>query len=727
MKKRRKKYTGFRIFVGIQISLMLLVLAGLAYYYLGGYGTQISEMQLEARRMVETSKEETFRSVETSLVYDANGNLISRLKGEKDVYYIFYEEIPSYATAAIVSIEDKKFYTHPGYDIKAIIRAAKAILENGEVTQGGSTITQQLARNVFLTQERTWQRKVEEIFVAVELEKKYSKDKILEFYLNNIYFGNGYYGIQAASKGYFNKEIASLSLSEIAFLCAIPNNPTLYDPVENIENTLKRRNRILEQMRNDGKISTDTYLEASTEKIVLERPERAKSDYVETYTYYCATRMLMEQQGFVFKTEFASSKEEETYRQEYQELFENCQASLYQKGYRIYTSIDMQMQQELQDSVDGTLADYTETNEEGIYTLQASAVCIDNHTGMVKAIVGGRNQNLPGYTLNRAYQSFRQPGSAIKPLLVYTPALERGYSPDTIVTDEPIEDGPRNADGVFAGKMTLRKAVEKSKNTIAWDLFREITPATGLSYLKKMGFAKLSSQDERLPASLGGFTTGASAVEMAAGYATIANDGNYRTPSCINSITDARGNLIYQAEQEEVPVYGQNAARMMTDMLKGVVITGTGAGLSLKSIESAGKTGTTNENKDGWFVGYTRYYTTSVWVGYDMPRELTALRGGSYPGTIWKNFMDKIHLQLQPLGFLPYIKGGEKVPEAEIQQEGQTEEPSSGEELEMEDADTSLPEQNQELQETLQNLMDEKTEENQENQEDSIVVEKIEE
>ena len=659
--KKKKKKIGFRIFIGIQIFLILFVLTGLAYYYLGGYGTQISEMQLEAQKMVEYSTEGTFRSVETSLVYDANGDLISRLKGEKDVYYISHEDIPSYVKAAIISIEDKKFYSHKGYDVKAILRAVKAFLENGEVTQGGSTITQQLARNVFLTQERSWQRKVQEIFVAIELENKYSKDKILEFYLNNIYFGNGYYGIQAASKGYFNKEVNSLSLSEIAFLCAIPNNPTLYNPVENIEQTLKRRNRILKQMREDGKISAYTYLEASAQEIILERPEKRKSDYVETYTYYCAARVLMQQQGFVFRTEFATPQEEEKYKKRYQELFESCQASLYQKGYRIYTSIDMQMQKELQTSVDDTLAEYTETNEEGIYTLQASAVCIDNRTGMVKAIVGGRNQNLPGYTLNRAYQSFRQPGSAIKPLIVYTPILERGYTPDSLVTDAEIEDGPKNSDGVYAGEITLRQAVEKSKNTVAWDLFRRITPKTGLSYLQKMNFAKLSSQDERLPASLGGFTTGTSALEMAAGYAALANDGNYRKPDCIISITDARGNSVYEAEQKEITIYGQNAARMMTDMLKDVLITGTGAGLALSGMDSAGKTGTTNENKDGWFVGYTPYYTTSVWVGYDMPKELYALRGGSYPGTIWKDYMEKIHSELQPLSFLPYIKVEEEI------------------------------------------------------------------
>lgn len=668
-RKRKKRHTGFRIFVGVQIFLMALLIGAVMFYYLSGYGEKISAMQEEARQMVEQSSDKTFRSAETSLVYDLNGQVISTLKGEKDVYYLEYEKIPEYVKAAIVSIEDKKFYSHGGYDIKAILRALKALVENGEVTQGGSTITQQLARNIFLSQEQTWQRKIEEIFIAVELEKKYSKAKILEYYLNNIYFGNGYYGIQAASNGYFSKEVTQLSLSEIAFLCAIPNNPSLYNPLEHMDETIQRRNRILQQMQEDGKITTATCQGAMAEGIILNPTQKRKSDYVETYTYYCAARALMEAEGFRFQTEFTSEEQKERYQESYEELYSAAHSSLFQKGYRIYTSIDMGVQEKLQNTVDMALAAYTETNEEGVYTLQGSAVCIDNHTGRVTAIVGGRNQNLPGYTLNRAYQSFRQPGSAIKPLLVYTPALERGYTPDTLVLDEEIPDGPKNADGYFAGEMTLRQAVEKSKNTIAWKLLEELTPEWGMEYLKKMKFTKLSKEDVRLPSSLGGFTTGTSALEMAAAYATIENDGKYRTPTCISRITDAQGNLIYESAQQEIVIYEQNAARMMTDMLKGVVTQGTGAGLALSGTASAGKTGTTNENKDGWFVGYTRYYTTSVWVGYDMPKELSGLKGASYPGLIWRSFMEDIHQGLQPLEFLPYIKAEE--PEEEVQIENE--------------------------------------------------------
>ena len=654
-KKKKKKYRAFWFFAKLQIVLVLLVAGAVGWYYYGGYAQKVAIMQQEARMFVQKSNADTFRSVQTSLVYDTNGKLISALKGEKDVYYLEYEDIPAYAVAAMISIEDKKFYSHSGIDIKAILRAAQAMIQNGEVTQGGSTITQQLAKLTFLTQERTWERKIEEIFIAVGLEQKFSKDEIMEFYLNNIYFGNGYYGIQAASKGYFNVDAKDLSLSQITFLCAIPNNPSLYDPVEKMENTIKRRDRILNQMLQDGKISQETFGQAQAEVITLNRPEKTKNDYVETYTYFCAVRALMRQQGFQFQTEFSSEEEKAKYQEEYDALYGECQKSLYTEGYRIYTSIDLDMQQMLQDTVDSHLAEFTEQNEEGIFALQGAAVCIDNHTGHVKAIVGGRNQNLPGYTLNRAYQSFRQPGSAIKPLLVYTPALEGKYTPDTIVQDVKTEEGPSNSSGWYEGDITLRRAVAASKNTVAWNMLEELTPQTGLAYLKNMKFSRIDPKDERPTSALGGFTNGVSAVEMASGYAAIVHDGKFREPTCITKITDADDNVILETQSEEVEIYKKNAARMMTDMLVSVLQEGTGQGLALSAMPSAGKTGTTNDNKDGWFVGYTSYYTTSVWVGYDMPRELPGLSGSSYPGGIWQAFMEQVHQGLEPVAFLPYI------------------------------------------------------------------------
>ncbi|WP_310602817.1 transglycosylase domain-containing protein [Anaerosporobacter sp.] len=635
------------------LVLLIVVLILILLFY-NKYGKRILQLQSEARTYVSESTLDTFRATETSIVYGANGKVISELKGEKNLYYMEYSEIPQQVVDAFITIEDKNFLKHNGVDLKANVRAVVELVKNrGAIKQGASTITQQLSRNIFLTHTVSWERKIEEIFIATELEKKYEKWQILEFYINNIYYANGYYGIQAASEGYFNKEVDKLTLSEVAFLCAIPNNPTVFDPVDEYDNTITRRNRILRQMNEDGKISDAEYQEAYNQEIVLDRKKINKKDYVETYVNYCATRALMQEHGFTFRYEFESDEDAADYKERYSTLYSECQQSLFRAGYRIYTSINMTQQKLLQNSVDEALAQFTEVTDDGVYKLQSSAVCIDNETGYVVAIVGGRKQKSAGYTLNRAYQSYRQPGSAVKPLIVYTPALEVGHYPEEIVIDEKFEGGPSNSNGVYSGKITLRKAVEQSKNTIAWKLFEEITPTVGLRYLQRMNFAKLDKNDYFPAASLGGFTNGVSSVEMASAYATLENDGIYREPTCIVKITDAEGRVIVGSDRSDYQVYDKNSARMMSDILTGVVKYGTGKGLSIPGMATAGKTGTTNEKKDGWFVGYTPYYTTSVWVGYDMPQKLEGLMGSTYPGQIWYSFMTKIHEGLESIATFP--------------------------------------------------------------------------
>ena len=677
--------------IKIQIVLLLIVIAGVTYYYVGGYAATVSELKSEAVSIVRKSSPATFRQIETSEVYDTNGDTISVLKGEKDVYYITFNQIPTYVTQAIISIEDKKFYQHKGVDYKAILRALIAAMKEGEVTQGASTITQQLARTIFLSSEKTWQRKVEEIYIASELENKYSKDQILEFYLNNVYFANGYYGIQAAAKGYFSKDVSELSLSETCYLLAIPNSPTYYDPVANPDNTLTRRDLILASMYKDGMIGESTYNAALQEEITLNRSGNLKNNFVETYVYYCATRALMAEEGFEFKTDFESDEAEAAYDASYEAAYNACNKTLFTAGYRIYTTIDLSMQEQLQAAIDNNLSDFTDVNDEGIYTLQSAAVCIDNSTGKTVAIVGGRSQEVSGYTLNRAFQSYRQPGSSIKPLIVYTPALERGYTPDTIVVDEEIEDGPENAGKTYSGEITLREAVAKSKNTIAWKLYEELTPQTGISYLKKLGFARITDDDYGMAACLGGLTVGVSPLEMAMGYNTIYNDGYMRDTSCISRITDSTGELIYEASDEEIEIYKENAARTMTDMLQSVVTDGTAKGIDLGDMPVAGKTGTTNSNRDGWFVGYTGYYTTSVWVGYDIPKQVPGLTGSSFPATIWQEYMSGIHEGLIPMEFkkpVEYIGTDEQQEDPEYTDDEEDADAESEEETEEPGEDT---------------------------------------
>lgn len=643
-KEKRKIGKVIKLILKLFVFIFLLALTIGIFYFYNTYGKILIKLQQEARNLVRSSTEETFRSSQTSLVYDNDGELISSLKGVKDVYYIEYKDIPATVLNAIIVTEDKKFFNHDGVDYLANVRAAIALIKHkGEITQGASTITQQLARNVFLTHDVTYERKIKEIFIAQELEKIYSKDKIMEFYINNIYYANGYYGILAAANGYFNKGINQLSLSQTTFLCAIPNNPSMYDPYTNMEHTIERRGRILKQMHENGKINPVDYRHALDEKITVLRQPSDKKDYVETFVYHSAIKALMKESGFIFRNEFADEADRQGYKAAYDELYYRYQKQLYTSGYRIYTSIDLDKQEYLQEAVDGVLETFADTNEEGIYMLQGAAVCIDNDTGRVAAIVGGRSQNHVGYTLNRGYQSYRQPGSAIKPLIVYTPSFERGYTPESIVIDEPIEGGPKNSGGNYAGKMKLQRAIELSKNTIAWKLYEELTPQVGISYLLRMNFSRIVENDYFPAASLGGLTIGVSPLEMASAYAALENDGYYREPTCIVKITDADGNELVKDSVIPKQIYRTNAARIATEALTGVINNGTAKGLGLTNTISAGKTGTTDNRRDGWFVGYTPYYTTSVWVGYDMPKTLEDLKGASYPGVIWHTFMERIH------------------------------------------------------------------------------------
>ncbi len=624
-KRRRKKRrdTGSLIFRMTQFMFLGILIGAGFLIYRTGYVQKVFSLYQEAQQVMEASSTEDFRTNLSGEVYDADGNLIALLRNEKNISYLTSDEIPDTVKHAFVSVEDKRFYKHRGFDFLAIVRAARSLISKDSITQGGSTITQQLARNIYLTHTVRWERKVEEIFIAMALEQKYSKEEILEFYINNIYFSNGYYGIQAASQGYFSKNASELSLSEAAFLCAIPNSPGSYDPLLHMDNTLKRRNLILENMYEDGLITEMEQDHAQKETITLHPRELSFTrTWAHTYIYDAATRALMEATG---------------------EDYETCHARLYTGGYRVYTSIDMEAQKLLQDCIDEQLQDYNTLNTNGTYALQSSAVCIDNSTGLVTAIVGGRSQERISADYNRAFLSFRQPGSAIKPLIVYTPALERGYSASSTVVDSKEKDGPANAGGGYSGAISLRTAVEKSKNTVAHKIFRELTPETGLSYLLDMNFSALQPEDYDLAAALGGFTKGASSLEMTAGYAALANEGVYRLPTCITQITDMEGNIVATPGRQEHQVYQKEAAHEMTDILEGVLIRGTAHGKGIPGMPCAGKTGTTNDNIDGWFVGYTGYYTTGVWVGFDSPRGVSALSGATYPVNIWHNFMTELH------------------------------------------------------------------------------------
>ena len=658
-KKRKKKRILPKIILGIVVALLGVVLLVALVY-----GGNILKLKKNADKITANVNEDTFKQIQTSIVYDVYGNEITSLSGEKDLYYIDGDRIPDVLKNIFVLLEDRDFYKHKGVDMSAIIRAVIANARSNSISQGASTITQQLAKNMFLTQDVTWERKITEMFVAMNLEKKFDKDQILEFYINNIYYAHGYYGIEAAAQGYFDKDVEELSLSQIAFLAAIPKNPSKYDPVLHPDKTKERRDYILKQLYADGQITSLEYYKAIEEPVVLVDTKKDRTNYVDTYVFYCATHALMEKNGFVFQNDFETPEDEEAYNEKYDQWYSHYQATLFTGGYRIYTSIDMDKQKLLQDILDEKLQKFTDVNDEGIYQTQGAAVCIDNSTGLVTAIVGGRSQDYDGYTLNRAYQSFRQPGSSIKPLNVYAPYMMSGHTPDEIINDSPISGGPKNNADIYRGNITVAEGLMWSSNVCAWQLMEAMTPSYGNAYLRLMNFQKTAVDEDKIASSIGGFTYGVTAVEMASGYAALENDGVYRTPSCISKITDSGGNIIIDSNGNDTAVYSEYAARTVTKVLERGVHEGIVQHAQLDNAYVAAKSGTTNDNKDGWLVGYSRYYTTAVWVGNDMPSTIEGLAGSTYPLDIWHDFMYEIHKGKKRIDFPDY--------------EGATQEPESG-------------------------------------------------
>lgn len=639
------------LFIFCVIALIVLTVIGVRKVY-----PLYKDYKDQAVTVVSDSTVEDFRLQEASHIYDINGNVLAKLTGDEDSSYLPFDEIPEEAINAFVAIEDRTFWENSGIDLKGIVRVALNFFKtDGDEVHGASTITQQLARNRYLTREVSLERKAKEILVSMELTKKYTKEQIMEFYVNDISFANTYYGLQAAAKGYFKKDANELSLSQIAYLCAIPNSPTYYNPYNHPENALKRRDKILDDMKNLGYITESAYKEAISETISVERTSAVLNNYETTYAIDCATRYLMRLDGFQFRYGFESKIEYENYKDLYDALYEEKRESLYTEGYDIYTSLDPVKQQILQESIDNVLIFDETVADNGIYSLQGSATVVDNRSNRVVAISGGRSQQTDTYTLNRAFQGFRQPGSTIKPLIVYAPALESGYTSKSLVKDIKIDDAKEKGADVSklpGNTMPMREALEKSRNGVAWWLYNEVTPQVGMSYLTKMRFDDIVQDDYYLAASLGGFTHGATTEEMAGAYSALVDRGIYKEPTCLMRLVNKEGVDIFE-EYPSIQVYKENTAAVMVDMMKGVITKGTARGMGWSGdIEAAGKTGTTNNSKDGWFCGMTPYYTLSVWVGYDQPKMLSTLYGASYPASIWKQAMERLVEGMEPAAFV---------------------------------------------------------------------------
>ncbi len=558
-----------------------------------------------------------------TIIYDGNNKEYSRLFVENRLE-IPLQTIPELMKKAIINVEDNRFYEHSGIDFRAILRAFWVDLRGGGYIEGGSTITQQLARNVLLTHKKALTRKIQEVFLAISIERNYTKDEILERYLNQICFGHGTYGVEAAARLFFGINAPELKLHQVALLAGLPKNPTGYSPYLNPAAAKKRRALILDQMVKYGSITqeqADTANQMPLDTIPLSMVKR-RAPY---FTDYIIQRL----RGIV---------EEDALRT---------------GGYSIYTTIDPKIQQAAEDAIAGFKGG--KPNANNILQPQLCLVSLDPRTGYIKAMVGGRDYG--NTQLNRAISN-RQPGSTIKPF-VYTTAIDsREFTPSSILIDEEVvfntpqgEYKPVNYDNIFRGEIPLRQALENSVNIIAIKLVDSLGASRVIKYARQMGLKNLvlSSKDSHndlnySSLALGGLTKGVTPLEMAAAYTPLAAQGIYAEPIAVLEVKDADGNTIYSDHSHKQVAIPEATAYLVTDMLKGVLIRGTGrAGMIDRP--AAGKTGTTSNNTNAWFVGYTPDLLASVWIGNDAQN--TAIKvddrfiGSGTAAAIWGNFMTK--------------------------------------------------------------------------------------
>lgn len=595
-----------------------------------------------------------FSMLSDTVIYDKDGKQIGLINAGH-YQYMDINHISMNLQNGYIAQEDRRFKNHNGVDWIATFRAGLALIKHGgEVTQGGSTITQQVIKNTYLTQERTFTRKIVEILLAPELEKKYSKADIIEFYCNTNFYGHRCYGVEAASLYYFGKHAEDLAPEEAAVLIGISNSPSAYDPVSHPNASKNKRDDVLKSMNEVGYLSNEDYEKAvsSPLKIVQKETEGTDENYQSSYAIHCAALELMKMDGFEFQYTFDNKEDYTLYSERYTAAYSEQSDRIRAGGFQIYTSLDSGLQAVLQTQIDASLSGFTELQENGKFALQGAGVIVDNKTNYVTAIVGGRGAEDP---FNRAYLSARQPGSTIKPLIDYGPAFDTGeYYPTRMVNDHKWEKGPSNSGRRYFGNVTVREALNRSLNTVAWQILEDIGIDFGLSYLGEMEFQKLSYVDNQVSSlSIGGFTNGVRVVDMAKGYSTLANGGVYNDRTCIVKILhEKESELTKDMTPFAKQVYRSDSAFMLTDVLKGTFTSpyGTGRGLGLENdMPAAGKTGTTNSSRDTWFCGYTPYYTAAVWVGYDIPRNMPGIYGATYAGKIWKNVMDEIHQGLPPL------------------------------------------------------------------------------
>ncbi|WP_418293174.1 transglycosylase domain-containing protein [Megasphaera sp.] len=583
------------------IALCLVVFAGLGFGYIFAAYQSLPAVG------------DNMRPAVSSQVFDSHGRLITTLHSDQNRLPIDINKVPQNLQNAFIAAEDNRFYEHIGIDPIGIFRAIFANLTNRGIAQGGSTITQQLAKNAFLSQEQTLKRKIQEAMLALEIEHKYSKKEILEMYMNQIYFGQGAYGIQTAAKTYFNKDVNELTLTQCAMLAGLPKSPNYYSPFNNLNEAKKRKNVVLDQMVKYGYVSAAEAEDAKNQDLGLSKSHQSK-----------------EADEYASFIDYVSQQVAKKYGDD----------ALYKEGLKIYTTMDVDKQHAAVRAMRNLPNNYTDEN--GLTQPQAAIVSIDPKTGHILAMVGGRGQD----SFNRASMAVRQPGSAFKPF-VYLTALQHDMTPDTTMNDQPVTYGswsPKNAGGSYSGTMTLSDALAHSVNTIAVQLADQVGTKNIIANAKKMGITTLDAKDDNLAMALGGLTKGVTPLEMASAYGTFANKGVHVKPTAIVKILDRNGNVLEDAstlekEETKTRVMSEREAYEMTTMLEGVIDHGTGTAAAIGR-PAAGKTGTTDDNKDAWFVGYTPDIVTAVWIGDDTgSHSLGEIYGGTIPAEIWKDYM----------------------------------------------------------------------------------------
>ncbi len=564
---------------------------------------------------------ESYKPKSATRLYTDDGTMFAEIFTEKRIS-IPITQMPDYLKNAFIAIEDVRFYKHFGVDLRGIARAIYRNLFKGQITEGASTITQQLARNLYLTREKTIKRKIEEAILAVQIERTYSKDEILNMYLNLIYLGEGAYGVEAASYAYFHKGASELTLEEAAILAALTKSPSKLSPFKNPAKAKERRDLVLWKMYEAGFISRKKYEEAIKKPIIL-APFKAYEKKTGYFIEY--VKQLLE--------DYAETPQD-----------------IYIKGFNINTTINLKLTEYAYEAIEKGIEGYRQRNPKKTAMPEVALIAMEIKTGDIKVLIGGRDFSISPF--NRATQAKRQPGSAFKPI-IYLSALEQGFDTEQMLLDAPISFvnpytksvwQPKNYKNEYHGYVTMRKALELSLNTATVRLLEKTGLDNVIELAKRLNIN--SKFEPNLSLALG--TTEVVPLELAASYATFARGGIYIEPVAIKRLTTTEGELLYEHEPDGKRVVSEEAAHALVDIMKGVIKRGTAKAASRLPYVLAGKTGTTNDFKDAWFVGFSPHLLCLVWVGYDKGEVLGPKESGATAALpIWIDFMSKA-LQLYP-------------------------------------------------------------------------------